>query len=340
MRLLCVSGSHREAGRELGAATAEVVRRWAGVPFDRTLVERYRAVTAVHLPWVIEELDGVAEGAGVDPLAVFAGSVAEIGGGCTDLVVMPDASADGHLLVAHSNDYIAKCERDFVAVEWRVVGEPVCFTLGLGPWLAAGWNEAGLSVTVDNLDPADTRVGIPRVLQLRQVVRRRTLAEAAASALHPARASSYNWVLAHRDGSAANIEAGARCAETTRLMRGVFAHTNHYTHRSLFTLQDGQDRQGSRTRLCHAERRLASGNAWSAEALREVLSDHQGAPDSLCRHGRGEAARTVFWSVADVTAGRILYGSGPPCESEPISYALGKVSSEAQLDGSQRLRGT
>ena len=38
----------------------------------------YREVTAAELPWLIEELDGVAEGAGADPLAVFAASIEEL----------------------------------------------------------------------------------------------------------------------------------------------------------------------------------------------------------------------------------------------------------------------
>ena len=155
---LRVSGTHREVGRQVGAATAETVRREVASPFDSALVEPYRAVMAERLPWVLDELEGVAEGAGVDPFAVFAASVVELESGaasapgrCTDLVAMPEVTTHGHLLVAHNNDYSAESERDYVAIEWRVPGEPVCFTLGLGPWLAVGWNEAGLSVTANAL---------------------------------------------------------------------------------------------------------------------------------------------------------------------------------------------
>lgn len=327
---LRVSGTHREVGRQVGVATAETVRRAVAVLSDPALVEPYRAVTAEHLPWVLDELEGVAEGAGVDPFAVFAGSVVELASGgattperCTDLVAMPEVTADGHLLVAHNNDYTAESERDVVAIEWRVPGEPVCFTLGLGPWLAGGWNNAGLSVTANELAPADERVGIPRVLQMRDVVTRRTLADAVEAVLHPARASSYNWVLAHRDGKAVNIEGGACRAEITEPERGVLAHTNHYTHPALLDLERNTRVAGSTARLCRAQELLAAcDEPWTADALLEVLSDHENAPDSLCRHGDAEAARTVFWCVADVTAGSIRYGSGPPCASEPILYGL------------------
>jgi hypothetical protein len=96
---LRVSGTHREVGRQVGAATAETVRRAVAAPFDSGRVEPFRAVTAEHLPWALDELEGVADGAGVDAFAVFAASVVELATGdapaldrCTGLVVI----AGGH----------------------------------------------------------------------------------------------------------------------------------------------------------------------------------------------------------------------------------------------------
>src|SRR5205807_2246907 len=166
-----------------------------------------------HLPWVVEELDAAAEAAGVDPLALFAASVEELEDaprGCTDVVV--------GRLVAHNNDLDAADEEDVVAIEWRVEGEPAIFTLGIGPWISVGWNEAGLSVTGNELDPNDERVGIPRLLQMRDVLTRTRLEDAVDAVLHPARASSYNWVLASPEG-AVNVEGSATAAEVRRRRR-------------------------------------------------------------------------------------------------------------------------
>ena len=267
----------------------------------------------------------------MEPLAVFAASIEELASAdpaaperCTDLVVLPAASADGHLLVAHNNDLGAVSEPDVVAIEWRVPGEPVCFTLGLGPWLSVGWNDAGLSVTGNELAPNDERVGIPRLLQMRDVVATRTLDAAVASVLHPARASSYNWVLAHRDGRAVNLEGGATRAEATTPVDGVLAHTNHFVHPGLLDLERSPRVAGSTARLCRAQELLAaSREPWTVAALLGALSDHEGAPDSLCRHGDAEGTKTVFWCVADVTAGVIRYGPGTPCSSEPAEYRFG-----------------
>jgi len=330
--VLRVEGTHREVGRAVGQATAETLLRAAAAPFDAVLVERYRAIAAEHVPWVVEELEGVAEGAGADPLGVFAASIEELAGAvattperCTDLVVMPEASANGHLLVAHNNDLGAPSERDVVAIEWRVPGEPVCFTIGLGPWLSVGWNDAGLSVTGNELAPNDERVGIPRLLQMRDAVTRPNLGEAVVAVLHAARASSYNWVFAHRDGSAVNVEGSACRAAESRLENGVFAHTNHYLHPAMLDAESSPRVAGSTARYCRAQRLLAERTEpWTVESLREALSDHENAPDSLCRHGDAEGTKTVFWCVADVTAGVICYGLGAPCcSSQPQRYELG-----------------
>jgi hypothetical protein len=85
---LVVSGSHREVGRQVGEATADVIREAvafdAALPAGRTrgeqlaLAARYREATLLPTPWLVDEIDGAAQGAGVDPLALFAASIEEI----------------------------------------------------------------------------------------------------------------------------------------------------------------------------------------------------------------------------------------------------------------------
>jgi isopenicillin-N N-acyltransferase-like protein len=325
--LIRAHGSHVEAGRRIGGATAAEMRRMvAEAAFDPVLVARYRAVTMEHLPWIVEELDGAAEGAGLDPLAVFAASIEELipeeaPTGCSDLVVTGTRTADGHLLVAHTNDLYAEDEVGIVAVEWRVPGQPVAFTLGSGPWISVGWNDAGLSVTGNEVAPNDERVGIPRLLQVRDVLTRRTLGEAIDASLHPARASAYNWVLAHRDGTAANVEASATNALVEEPGEdGRLAHTNHYASEDMRPFERPGDYESSCARLDRA-RELGVGDGITVQRLREILSDHENGVSAICRHGDApKDVKTVFWCVADVTAGEITYGRGNPCDSEPQVY--------------------
>jgi isopenicillin-N N-acyltransferase like protein len=332
IELVRVEGTHRQVGVQIGTATAAVVRRHADAVDAGRLAQAvaYRDATAAELPWLVEELDGVAEGAGADPLAVFAASIEEIwadaavpAGRCSDLVGCGPATADGHVWVAHCNDLEPECEEELVALEWRVAGDPVSFTIGIGPWISVGFNSAGLALTGNELSPSDDRVGIPRLLLVRDILRRRTLEQAVLAAFHPRRASSYNNLLSHRDGGVVSVEGSATDAELLRPEGGTLAHTNHYTSARMSRYErDPGSTAGSRARQRSAcawlERRPITPGL-----LREALSDHTGAPDSLCRHVEdGAASKTVFWCIADVTEGTVRYGRGNPCHSQEQHYAF------------------
>jgi isopenicillin-N N-acyltransferase-like protein len=205
-----------------------------------------------------------------------------------------------------------------------VPGDPVSFTIGIGPWISVGFNSAGLALTGNELSPNDDRVGIPRLLLVRDILRRWTLDEAVGAALHPRRASSYNNLLSHRDGGVVSVEGSATDAELLRPdERGTLAHTNHYTSPRMAAYErDPGDIAGSCTRERAARSWLERGPA-TPELLRAALSDHEGAPDSLCRHiEHGAQSKTVFWCVADVTEGTVRYGRGNPCDSQEQRYAF------------------
>ena len=328
-----VAGTHREAGAAIGAATRDDVRRSVeGAQFDPDIVLRYRGASVKHLPWVVEELDAAARAAEVDPLALFAGAVLELStfsqtkvpAHCTDVAAVPTLTADGHLLVAHNNDLSAGDENEVVAIEWKVEGEPTIFTLGLGPWISVGWNEAGLSITGNEVAPKDEGVGIPRLLQVRDVLTRTTLTEATRAILHPARASSYNWVVA-QDDVVMSIEGSATAAEPIAPAEdGTLAHTNHYVHPEMVDFEASASSEGSAARLQRAKELMTESleEAVTRTRLREILSDHEGS-EPLCRHGSAPGdSQTAFWCIADVTARTVMYGRGNPCDSEAQLYVF------------------
>jgi isopenicillin-N N-acyltransferase-like protein len=330
-----VTGTHAEAGAAIGAATREAIqRRVEALEYDPDLVLRYRAPAVKYLPWVVEELDAAANAAEIDPLRLFAASIEEIHAapvreaaptGCTDIATTSALTADGHLLVGHNNDLTAGEEEDVVAIEWRVEDEPTIFSLGIGPWISVGWNDAGLSVTGNEVSPKDEGVGIPRLLQVRDVLTRRSLPDAVKAILHPARASSYNWVVAQGD-VVVSIEGSATAGEAlTPAADGTLAHTNHYVHPDMLDYEASDRVEGSALRLSRARELLDAtvGEPMTRTHLREILSDHENGPDALCRHGHAQGEpQTVFWCVADVTARTVTYGRGNPCDSEAELFAF------------------
>ena len=193
--LMRVEGIHRDVGRQIGEATAVSVRARAAIDVGSRagLGAGYREVTAAELPWLIEELDGVAEGAGADPAAVFAAGIEELSG---------DGRNRGPLLPtwlpARRRPPTGTCgwrtttistrgvEDDLVAIEWHVAGRSRGADLRHRAVDQRRVQLAGLALTGNELSPNDNRIGIPRLLQVRDMVRRRTLDGAVAAALHPA----------------------------------------------------------------------------------------------------------------------------------------------------------
>ena len=346
--VLRVAGSHREVGAQLGELGREAIRRsvessFRELPGGRSpadqlgLAARYRAFTEPRLSWLIEELDACADAAGVDPLAFFACSIEEIWyepygarveGRCSDLVAGPRATADGHLLVAHNNDLRPEKEEDIVALEIAVPGDPVVFQLGGIPWLSVGWNDAGLSLTGNELAPNDERVGISRSHQVLEMMRARSFDEMVTISLRPDRASSYNNVLTGADGSVANVEGSATDAEVTGLDDDDhLVHTNHYVCDRMLPYEgDRAYALRSAVRYERARDLLAATpqSSITTDVLRTMLSDHENRPDALCRHPEygTPKEKTAFWCVADVTVGHITFGRGNPCDSLAQTYAF------------------
>jgi isopenicillin-N N-acyltransferase-like protein len=348
--LVRVQGSHEEVGRQIGEACADAIRRATTftteqLPAGRSLEEQldlsdeYRAVTVEKLPWVVVELDAAADAAGVDRRAMFAASIEEIWPGrdttarvpgpafkgCTDIAAAAPATGAPGTLVAHNNDLPLSLQRDVVAVEWRVEGQPTVFSLGIGPWLSTAWNSEGLNITGDELAPNDQRVGVPRLLLMSAVARARTFDEAKAIAAHDARASSYNWVLADAFGDVVSLEGSATAtAEIGLDARGLMHHENHYVHPRMQGYERNAahaERSATRERRVEALISELEPGSLTPELLRKVLSDHENAPESICRHGVGEHdMHTVFWVVADLARREVQYGLGPPCETEPELY--------------------
>jgi isopenicillin-N N-acyltransferase-like protein len=313
--LLEVAGTPAAVGEQIGeACRSQLIDEIAATADLARLRERVRpfdAAMRTYLPRVAAEVDGCARGAGVDPIDLVVYATEELYGGCTDVAARPPATA-GDVIVAHTNDLHWTVEDRLVAIHRRVKGEPELFTIGVGPFLSAGMNGAGLALGGNQLDANDERPGIPRLLLVRALLAEETSAGALAVALHPQRASSYNNLIAHRDGTLVNVEASATAVQLLDAEDGTTAHSNHYTAPEMERFElDPAGIADSRARLeCGRARLAAADRPIGEDALLDMLSD-----PGISRSEPGDAGtRTVFWCVMNPSQGRIDYGKGRPSE--------------------------
>jgi isopenicillin-N N-acyltransferase-like protein len=333
-----VRGDHFEVGRQLGAATAHILSKPVPPPAGRTWAEMrhlalpYQAVTEAALPWLHQEMAGIAEGSGLDLLDLYVHATEEIwtpapelskeANRCSDFAVGPPATMDGGIWLAHNNDLDPAVQDDLMAIEWQVEDQPSLFTLGIGPFISIGFNAAGLALTGNELSPNDERIGVPRLLIVRDILAQSVSAQALAAAARPERASSYNQLISHVDGTIVNFEGSATNHELIYARNGWTVHTNHYCSKKMQKYElEPETTEASCLRYNRAQELMETHAGPVTPAILKIfLSDHVNAPYSICRHG--PETQTLFWAIIDLSHKTIEYGYGQPCQSASQHFSL------------------
>ncbi len=334
IQFLPVSGTHYECGRQVGSACAGLMQRMLahsraslppGLRWEacRRAAQPYLDAAQRAFPWVLEELRGAADGAGVDFLDLFVDSVEELfdqppASRCSDFAACPPAT-DGHVLLAHNNDLSPEAQEHVLAIEWDFPDHPRLLTVGVGPFPSIGVNAARIALTGNQLSPNDQRPGVPRLVIARALLSARDFDEAVAIALHAERASSYNNIISSGDGRIVSVEASATDHELLHPEDGWLVHTNHYTHPRMgqYEQQTPQDMAGSFSRYERARALMqARSGPVSLSMLKACLSDHESAPVSLCWHDPEGKVKTVFSALIDLTEPSVDATLGNPCQGE------------------------
>ncbi|MFB3737489.1 MAG: C45 family autoproteolytic acyltransferase/hydrolase [Candidatus Velamenicoccus archaeovorus] len=358
-------GKPGDRGRAYGAQAAERVRRsvqlyarvferYAGLSWDEVR-ERARAFTEPidrYDPAALPELEGIAEGAGLHPddlLALNVRTEVMFGMGlppreCTAVVALPDATTDGHTIVAQNWDWKPETRETCVLLACAPDDGPAFATVVEAGLLAkTGMNEAGIGLATNALvsDRDRGEPGVPYHLILRRILQATSFAEAANAVFRPERASSANYLIAHRDGEALDLEAApGRAAETCLLWpeRGVLAHANHFQS-TRFLFQDAglaDDGADSLVRQHRAERAMHEGaGGLSVPAVQDALRDHFDHPSSVCSHPKPgtdavEDYATIASVVMDLTEHVMWVTEGPPCEGAYERYDAAELFAAAR----------
>ena len=269
--IIAISGTPHERGRQYGAQARGLVRlsiasyarlfAYCGLDWGEAQARaaRYRGVIAAAAPALLEEMAGIAEGAGVaeaeilalnarteilpptypaEPSAAWpaarernrAAGIAEWGE-CTALAVQPAASRDGTAWLAQNWDWIGAQRAAMVLL--RVTGEDGRCLLTLteaGMLAKIGLNDRGFGVCLNILRSVDDGLapGVPVHVLLRLLLGCDDVAAAVAAARSLDHGASSNILVADRDGNAGSIEVSPRGVAVLGPANGTLAHTNHF----------------------------------------------------------------------------------------------------------------
>jgi len=357
-----VSGTAAERGRQLGRMTGDRIARsveiyreiflhYAGWPWSQVVEHAllYRPAIAAYQSRYLEEIEGMAEGAGLeagDLLAInvrteimFAAVARLAAGECTALVALPRAAAGGHTLLAQNWDWKTEMSETIILLEVEQDEGPNFVSLVEAGLLAkTGFNSAGIGLVTNALvtDQDCGDPGVPYHVILRGILDAETMSDALSAITRQPRASAANYLIAHRDGEAVNIEAAP--GDYSRVFlefpgdEGTFAHTNHFTNAG-FNLKDVAfwDGPSSFFRLHRLQQQLnGRQEGIGVEQIRGFFGDHFNYPGSICRHPdpRVESIErygTVASIIMDLSDQKMWLADGNPCENGYQSIDYGQL---------------
>jgi isopenicillin-N N-acyltransferase-like protein len=299
---------------------------------EQDLPSRYEPFVAAgskYFPDVLEELRGWAEGSGVPfedlmtlnlkaELAAMMHEAQPGAPGCSTLAL---AHAD-RLLLAHNEDGHRVYDDLMFLVRVSRPGKPSFLCLNY-PGILSGngpaMNSAGIVMTTNFIGGLAVTPGVPRYFLSRAALEATGLDEAIEVVTHPQRAFAFHYNIASRsEGKILSVETSVR-RHAVHEVDGLYVHTNHLLLPGMEdSLQDteyvGTSSMSRYSVLTARADRLRSRlEEVTGEVLVDMLSSHESAPYSPCRHPTDHVSgSTLACSLFDVAEGGLrLYASNP-----------------------------
>lgn len=285
----------------------------------------------------MEEIRGISQGAEVDFLDIVAlNARSEIilnADGCTSLAVTPPITTDNETLLAQNWDWGSLLSPGMIILEIDQAPKPkILMVTEAGIVGKIGMNNYGLGVCLNLLGTSDRQVGVPIHVVLRDILNSKTLPQAVGQASRMERGTSANFLIAHKEGEALNLEMGPSDYDVLYPNQDRIAHANHFIGPRSVNINDTARKKYADTHLRQGriDYLMSNESSFSVETVKEILKDHRGFPDGICRHGedfptelgREESVSTVLAVVMNLTEGAFHITDGEPCQNPFETFYL------------------
>jgi isopenicillin-N N-acyltransferase-like protein len=319
--------------RELKLTRAETLDR-AG---------RYAEALRAQSPAYYEGIRGIAAGSGYSLTEIAALNVRyelfydefvekPMPDGCTAFALLPEVTAEGHLLLGENWDWIAGVRGAVVHTSEPDGLRTLAFTEAGIFGGKIGLNSAGLGLMINGLTSGDddwSRLRLPFHARCYAILRCRDLDAAVAVVATASRSCSANFLIAQTPDQVVNLETAPDQVGLSQCTNGYLVHSNHFidpaaigvTERNVETNPHSKRRHARLTAL------LRDRTLIDLAAIQAALRDHEGHPYSICFHidpaePPEEYYESIISAVADLHAGALYVSDGPPCTTEYVRYTL------------------
>ena len=294
------------------------------------LAKPFRSFIEQAAPDLIEEMEGMAEGAGLDfDQILVLNARTELGysdqlaaAECSGLALAPSRTEQGRTLLAQNWDWLPAMKERVALLRLTPDNGPRALIFcEAGQVSKIGFNEHGLGQLMNLLMSPGAKYGVPIHILSRLILGADSVAAAVDLVQKAVRASSTNFLIGDKSGRLVSLETAPETVGLVEMDNGFIAHTNHYrdpelakTDQTIAVLPD------SPARLARLEELIGTREKWSAETVKEILKDHDQVPLSICRHLPQTPdliqAETIASLIMDLDELTIQTTYGQPCRAE------------------------
>jgi isopenicillin-N N-acyltransferase-like protein len=326
--VLDLAGTPSQIGAAHGESQRERIREYADVFLGWLVKNAAVNVTEADLwarwspqvafnqrvaPALVEEMQGIARGAGVPFERIFLiNSLLDLNcfrylemmdnfAGCSTFAVVREAGS-GKALIGQTYDMPELHQKFVTLLRLKPAQGPrqLVFTF-CGIVGAAGQNEHGIAVNINYLSPQDAGLGRLHSVVVRQILAQKALADALTPPVSAPRAGGAHYLISDTDGNITSIETSGTRHALFYPEGNAIGHTNHYLAPRLQEVEHIRLASiGSSLARYVALRRYLreKGDQLTIEGLKELTRNHTSYPRSICAHGAdfepaGSRGRTV-----------------------------------------------
>lgn len=355
--LVRLAGAPYDQGALHGEALREQIAHNLGVYFARFERElkltrgetlgraaRYAQALRAQSPAYYEGMRGIADGSGFSFEEIAALNVRyelfydefverPMPDGCTAFALLPDATAEGRLLIGENWDWIEGVRGAVIHTTEPDGLRTLAFTEAGIFGGKIGLNSAGLGLLINGLTSHDddwSRLRRPFHTRCYEILRCRQLEVAVRVVTGEDRSCSANFLIAQAPDRVVNIETSPDQAGLTGCEDGCLVHSNHFVDPVGLGVDERNVENNPHSKRRHARLEALLRGAGRPLAMADVqaaLRDHQGHPYSVCFHidptePPEEHYESVISAIIDPGAGALYVTDGPPCEAEYVRYSL------------------
>ena len=331
-------GTHRELGRQHGEQAMRQIRAHvevmcAGPRLSREQLRRraaqFQPAFERYCPHLLEEMRGLAEGAGVTLEEAMACNIrSELRNapeGCTAYVIGRRGSADHEIIAGQNSDLGPEVFPLAYVLQLQPQGKPEVLIWTFGGMLGYhGINSAGVAHFENALGGGPrSRFGISHYPVERMMLECDRLEQVFDLLRKMPLQYNANYVVCDGQDHIADVEA---TTEGPQILRdqgaGYLVHTNHYLCERYASGENfKRSLADSFPRLTRMDSLIKSRfGSLEVDDLKRFLSDHSGYPTSICRHDTRMC--TVASLISEPARRRMHVAVGNPCQHQYVTYSM------------------